>query len=528
MPIFEPSERAFAEAMSALAYCNPFLPERLEWERKALGPRFVEAPRSFGRQLIWELDHVNPNVAALSKKIATLVGKLRQRLAQGVDAAEPDLVLYQDLALSRLYRRHLPEINRLINGAQSTSTASQTITVWDSFLEGFNDLLKLPGRRFPNDHHPAMVFASFFQMRRAYYNICHNIFGTSLPAAKLRGDVWWSVFTHDMRRYFRCLYGSMSDVATLITGPSGTGKELVAKAIGGSQYIPFNPKSKGFVSDFTTGFHPVNLSALAPTLIESELFGHVQGAFTGATKHHQGRLAACNEFGTVFLDEIGELDAGIQVKLLRLLQDRKFQRLGETRDINFRGKIVSATNRDLAAEMRAGRFRTDLYYRLCADKIATPSLREQLAHTPSDLHDLILFIARQRIKLSEEEATRLSGEVETWINGCPDLGRSYPWPGNVRELEQCVRNVMIRKQYQPVQSQATDINNDPYRALADATENGTLTAEEVLQRYYSLVYAKTGSYAGAARELKVDRRTIQRKIAELTVTEARRYWESHK
>src|SRR5207244_4143346 len=139
----------------------------------------------------------------------------------------------------------------------------------------------------------------------------------------------------------------------------------------------------------------------------------------------------------VFLDEIGELDAGIQVKLLRVLQTGRFQKLGASDDLEFRGKIIAATNRDLAAEMRAGRFREDFYYRLCADRITTPSLREQLADAPDDLHDMLRFIARKEI--GEAEAESLAAEVGDWIR--QNLGRDYPWPGNFRELEQCVRNV---------------------------------------------------------------------------------------
>src|SRR5262249_34835056 len=150
------------------------------------------------------------------------------------------------------------------------------------------------------------------------------------------------------------------------------------------------------------------------TLIESELFGHVAGAFTGAVSERWGKLdeEVCDEYGTVFLDEIGELDAGIQVKLLRVLQDRRFQRLGENEDRKFVGKIVAATNRDLPAEMRAGRFREDFYYRLCADRIETPSLLDQLEETPDDLYHLLFFVARKAI--GDEEAEPLALEVQRW------------------------------------------------------------------------------------------------------------------
>src|SRR5262249_24983322 len=153
----------------------------------------------------------------------------------------------------------------------------------------------------------------------------------------------------------------MRDIPTLITGPSGTGKERVAEAIGRSLYIPFDGKKEEFkiafpnakkkvdAFDFLKGFLPVNLAALPPTLIESELFGTVKGAFNDAIDR-VGRLEECPEHGAVFLDEIGELSPEIQVKLLRVLQTRRFQRVGENEDKLFLGKIIAATNRDLLAE----------------------------------------------------------------------------------------------------------------------------------------------------------------------------------
>ena len=207
----------------------------------------------------------------------------------------------------------------------------------------------------------------------------------------------------------------------------------------------------------------------------------------------------------MLLDEIGELDASIQVKLLRVLQTRELQRIGETTPREFRGKLIAATNRDLGAEMRAGRFREDLYYRLCADLIETPSLRDQLRDTPGELRNLVVFVCERVI--GADEASDLAGEVLDCI--ARDLGPDYAWPGNVRELEQCVRNVLVRKRYiPPIASRTQDAADD----VAAAWRDGRLKAKELLRRYCTRVYATTGSYQETARRLDLDRRTVKRSI----------------
>ena len=325
-----------------------------------------------------------------------------------------------------------------------------------------------------------------------------------MSAARLRAAVWESIFTHDVRRYRRTLYRRMGEISTLIVGPSGTGKELVAQAIGLARYIPFNPKTLEFDEDFSESMYPLNLSALSPTLIESELFGHRKGAFTGAIQDRKGWFEVCSPLGTVFLDEIGEVDRAIQVKLLRVLQTRSFQPIGGTDSRRFQGKIIAATNRDLALEIEKGRFRADLYYRLCSDLIVTPSLQDQVQESPDHLHNLLLFVCRR--VAGEEEAEALAQEAQKWI--IENLGTDYPWPGNIRELEQCVRNVLIRKTYNPSRSQ----NSDARDRLAQAVCEGRLTVDELLKHYFTLVYSQTKNYQETGRRLGVDGRTAKAKV----------------
>jgi DNA-binding NtrC family response regulator len=301
----------------------------------------------------------------------------------------------------------------------------------------------------------------------------------------------------------------MGDITTLITGPSGTGKELVARAIGLSRYIPYLPAERAFAADFSTAFHPLNLSALSPTLIESELFGHRRGAFTGATGDRAGYFETCGEHGTVLLDEIGETAPEIQVKLLRVLQTRHFVRLGDTEGRTFRGRIVAATNRDLAAEIRAGRFREDFFFRLCADRVETPPLREMLGGDPDELRCLVAHVCASQAGAAEGPA--LADQVVDWIE--TKLGRDYAWPGNFRELEQCARNILVHGAYDPpLRGNGPDAAPDTGADWLEAARAGRLTLDALLQHYCRQVVSSAGSLEEAARRLAADRRTVRRYV----------------
>jgi len=207
--------------------------------------------------------------------------------------------------------------------------------------------------------------------------------------------------------------------SVLITGESGTGKEIVARCIHRN-----SPRSQRV-------FVAVNCAALSPTLIESELFGHERGAFTGAAGQHAGRFERAHG-GTLFLDEIGELDSGLQAKLLRVLQEKTFERVGGTRQITVDVRIIAATNRDLKQQVAEGKFREDLYYRLSAFPIELPPLRDR----PSDIRRLARYFL--------ERAARELGKTGLVLS--PEAGNilmTYSWPGNVRELENTMQRVAI-------------------------------------------------------------------------------------
>ncbi|PYO35769.1 MAG: sigma-54-dependent Fis family transcriptional regulator [Candidatus Rokuibacteriota bacterium] len=497
MGFMSDEERTFSRAVSELALANPFLPERIVAEKKALGDAFIETGPVWHARPV-PLD-TNRNVQRIAERVGALVGKLRERLAAGTDPGA-DGTLYEELATYHLYAR----VEALLYELTVDTGPAARVEWFPRFAREVRHHFELPALASAAPPDPAQLVAFFFQVRRAFHFTMRNILGGSLPAARLRAAVWQAIFTHDMRRYRRGLWQRMHDVPTLIVGPTGSGKELVARAIGLSRHIPFQSAGQRFGEDFREGVFALNLSALSSTLIESELFGHRRGAFTGAVADRPGWLEVCPPLGTVFLDEIAEVDASIQVKLLRVLQTRTFQRVGDTQERRFQGKIVAATNRDLAAEMAAGRFRPDLYYRLCADVIETPSLAAILRDAPGELPALLRFLAA-RIA-GEAEAEALAAAAGGWIR--ERLGPGYPWPGNVRELEQCIRNVMVRGTYHPSRAEPAT----PRAGLADAFLAGSLTADELLRGYCTLVYAQTGSYLETARRLALDRRTVTAKV----------------
>ena len=503
MELLRPAERPLARAVARLADGNPFLPERVEAERAALGRAFVPTAAVWHAEAT--LEGLNPNLPKLAERAESLAAALRDRLVAGARAAPGELADYEAVVRYVLYARYEAGFLKLIRRGTEGKRTTGRVAAWPGFAHDFArffEPVERAGLALPGARDAADLFAWGFQIRRAFHHTYRQISGGSMPAARLRAAVWQSIFTHDVRRYRRGLHARMADIPTLVTGASGTGKELVARAIGLSSWIPFDAETGSFEQEFGEAFFAVNLSALSPTLIESELFGHRRGAFTGAVEDRTGWLEACPEHGTVFLDEIGELDASIQVKLLRVLQTRVFQRIGETRERTFRGKIVAATNQDLASEMDAGRFRPDFYWRLCADRIATPSLAEQLADSPGDLHNLIAVLARRIVDPAEVAA--LTTEVEAFVDD--ELGAAYPWPGNVRELEQCVRSVLVRREYVPPGVAA------PAGELDSALRSCDLDSDALLRRHTTHVYARFGSYEEAARRLGVDRRTVKARI----------------
>jgi two-component system nitrogen regulation response regulator GlnG len=210
------------------------------------------------------------------------------------------------------------------------------------------------------------------------------------------------------------------NVIVLVTGESGTGKELVARAI-----YQHSDRSRA-------PFHAINCAAIPETLLESELFGHEKGAFTGADRRRVGKFEQCNG-GTLFLDEIGDMPLGMQSKLLRVLQDQKFERVGGNETIQADVRLIAATNRDLKAWSAEGKFRPDLFYRLSVFTIALPALR--------DRGDDLSMLIRQYLRRFNRELGR---EIQDIAPEALSRLRAYSWPGNIRELQSVLKQALLK------------------------------------------------------------------------------------
>jgi len=293
-----------------------------------------------------------------------------------------------------------------------------------------------------------------------------------------------------------------SDSTVLITGETGTGKELVARAV----HRRSDRGARPFVS--------VNCAAIPRDLIASELFGHEKGAFTGATQQRLGRFELANG-GTLFLDEVGELPAETQVALLRVLQEREFERVGGTRRIRADVRVIAATNRDLQAAISAGSFRSDLFYRLHVFPIDMPSLRERREDIPL----LVEYFVDRYARKAGKNVRRLAKKTL-------ELLQSYPWPGNIRELQNVIERSVILCETETFSideswlPQSSPLTPDPnqqvelsWRLLAQEKE----MIEEALKASRGRVFGPTG----AAAKLGVPRSTLESKIKSLKIDKSR-------
>lgn len=310
-------------------------------------------------------------------------------------------------------------------------------------------------------------------------------------------------------------------ISVLIRGESGTGKELIARAI----YQHSERASKPFLA--------INCAAIPENLLESELFGHEKGAFTGADSRHIGKFEQCSG-GTIFLDEIGDMPTTLQSKILRLLQDQQFERVGGTQTIQTDVRLIAATNRDLESMIREGEFREDLYYRLNGVTICLPPLRERR----EDIEQLLKYFLRRFARELSKEVTMYSEEALAIL-------QAYPWPGNVREMQAVLKRAILRSKgpvlipdflpreilsprgskdsHSPCDTSEeldSELGSFIEKRLRDQTESLYAESIEVLETFLiSRVLREThGNQSQAARILGITRGSLRKKIAAVGIS----------
>ncbi|UCG78369.1 MAG: sigma 54-interacting transcriptional regulator [Nitrospirota bacterium] len=479
------SERKFLSDVTDVIHANPFSEMRISADSKLA---------DFPPNSTYEERRIK-----IIKMVASGVKKLFSEGKNDVRKFEgSDRILIENAVLYHVYNIFFPKNDELIESQISQGESPCKVP----FAEEMISMIRKLGF---SDKEALHYFAAFFQMRRAYYFIAKTIVGRSPCMVYLRESLWNNVITSNIGLYTRELWDRMEDYSTLILGETGTGKGMCAKAIGQSAYIPYDREKGHYAESFTSAFVAMNLSQFPEQLIESELFGHKKGSFTGAVSDYDGALARCRKHGAVFLDEIGEVPVPVQIKLLQVLEDREYSPVGSHEKKRFPGRIIAATNRPLDRLRAEGVFRDDFYYRLCSDVIMVPTLSQRIAEDPKELVDLVNHMVR---RIVGDKADEIAGNVIKEIR--KQVPQDYSWPGNVRELEQCIRRILLKRRYE------IDLNSTPAgdieSLIIEGIKAGSLDAQTLLSHYCRILYDRYGSYEAVARRAGLDRRTAKKYI----------------
>ena len=475
------ADRDFFLLVDTAVTTNPFSDQRNQVDLKISG-------RSTSSSI--------PNIDEVIKQVDGRISALEKEGAKKVNQfCENDRKLMEHVFLFQFFYSFRDKFDQLI--LDQIKAGEQSIPV--SFVPQIYDFFRAKGFRAESIAH---YIAISYQIRRAFYFIDRTLIGTSDSMKALRFQLWNNVFTNNMDIYDRYMWNRLEDFSTIILGETGTGKGTAAMAIGRSGYIPFDQKNSCFSESFLRSFISLNLSQFPESLIESELFGYEKGAFTGAVKDFKGVFSRCSAYGSIFLDEIGEVSVPIQIKLLNVLHERTFSPVGSHKTERFRGRVIAATNRSLKELRRNGTFRDDFYYRLCSDTITVPSLQQRILEDPRELDNLLTFTVE---RIVGQPSPELIDIVKKSI--VQHLGLDYPWPGNVRELEQCIRSVLLGQDYK-----GDDKYREPddFSQFVESIRGGNMSSQALTAGYCRFLYKRHKNYEEVARRMQVDGRTVKK------------------
>ncbi|MEN9825306.1 MAG: hypothetical protein RI953_1051 [Pseudomonadota bacterium] len=482
----------FLELVSLAAVANPFGQERDDIDKKIVSG-WIPA-RASGDS---EVDRI----AQFTSRILDGILSQEQKI---VPLNPEEQRLLEDASLFAIFHKYTEEFDQYI--LRQNDTPGEVIEL------PFADQISADLHKFGFKSKASHYISLFFQMRRAFFFVSHYVGGTSAPVQLLRERLWRTLFTSDLRLYISLFFEKMESFSVLLLGETGVGKGQVAAALGRSAYIPYDERRKKFVANFLDVFVSANISEYPSTLVESELFGHKKGSFTGALENHPGLFAQTHKNGVLFLDEIGELESSLQVKILRVLQERAFSPVGGHEKKRFSGRLIAATNANLFEKVENGTFRSDLFHRLASDVIEMPSLRQRFSADQSERKFLVSRVLERMLGRAdmrqEERVLKLLGRF---------VPSDYTWPGNLREFEQVIRRLLLH-------GESVDSGHRIFLGglgdLAPAgARHGILdwrthqwTAEEVMSHYARSAYEVLGTYEKVAQKLGVDWRTAKRWI----------------
>jgi DNA-binding NtrC family response regulator len=516
---------------AALFTTSPFEERWLAILKRILGPAYQET----GRVLALVDQAPLPNLPRVIDLLRPMHAGVRARLKAGASATAAELSAYVAVGLLLLNYGFDAELQEV---ADTGVTPPDLLA---RFQANHRAMFALPGLSL--DVPPAKVALEVcYQVRRAFHILHTTLRGISPEAGKLRARVWNACFPGgDLLAYARGGHARRTGVHTLILGDTGTGKELVARALAYARHLPYSEADQRFTGRATEGFHVVNTSGLAVNLVDSLLFGHKKGAFTGADRDMPGVLAKCAAGEVLFLDEFGDLPPEVQVKLLRVIEQRKYTPVGATEERALGGTLVFAAQ---PALFRGGGFRRDMRHRLHEHVVRLPSLRARIDSDPAELPFLVQLFAREVAGPADAE-----GLVAAVLRIAEGRLRSYPWSGNVRELRGCVSNVHEQREYEPPSGYApppslplrapsvapaapvasvppvasvapvppaasvppvASVRSARSAELARAVTEGTMSLAELRDRYIVHVFGLMGrSYKETAKRLEIDWRTVR-------------------
>ncbi len=477
-----PKERHLLQKINASIFANPFSQERIETDCY-----IAKLPSSTPPDLLLArvLEIVNDTIQSFQDNAWANITKYQSK----------DQELARSLFLFFVFHRYIKQFDQHIQEQiEKQDTCCQLC---------FSNSITYDLEQFGfSEQETDKYIALFFQMRRGFYFIKHTIHGISPCMEELRSRLWNTIFTKNIAVYVNSLWNRMEDFSTLLLGETGTGKTTAARAIGCSGFIPFDRRKKAFKESFTKAFLAINISQYPAQLIESELFGHVKGAFTGAVTNHAGLFSRSSSYGSVFLDEIGEVSIPIQIKLLQILEERVFTPVGGEVNERFSGRIISATNQPYNSLRCKNVLRDDFFYRMSSDIITIPSLKKRIEQTPEEMELLTGRLLKKIIGINDKA---IENNILDQIRKA--LPPTYSWKGNVRELEQFIRHILINEQVSMPEYSAS--NSIPSQ-LEEELRAGKLTIHELSKQYCEHLYGQFGTYQEVAKRTGLDRRTVKK------------------